>query len=349
MNIKNNKDELVSVVVPIYNVEKYLDRCVESIVNQTYKQLEIIMIDDGSTDRSSEICEKWKRQDDRIIVIHKKNQGLGMARNTGLDYATGKYICFFDSDDYIESQTIEKLYKYCEEYNAELVCFGFVLENADGSIKDVIRSNKNKVFEGKDQVRKEFIPGMIGFNPDTGETLGIWMNMWGAIYSTELLKRIGWRCESERSIISEDIYSLLELYDCVNKAVVISESFYHYCCNEVSLTNTYREDRYKKIKHFYYECIRLCEEKKYPEVIKRELSQPFLNFSMAALKQVVRSETQKKSRKFKMIICDSLMQEILLETRKDRFGINKRVLFFFMRNRCIAICYILFLIKTRKG
>ena len=101
-------EPMVSIVVPVYNVEAYLDRCIESLVNQTYKHLEIILVDDGSPDNCPMICEKWAGLDERIKVIHKENAGLGMARNTGLEHATGDYICFFDSDDYVASDTIEK-------------------------------------------------------------------------------------------------------------------------------------------------------------------------------------------------------------------------------------------------
>ena len=96
----------VTVVLPIYNVEKYLDRSVKSIVEQTYTNLEIILVDDGSPDMCPQMCDEWARKDKRIKVIHKKNAGLGMARNTGIDNASGDYICFFDSDD-------------CYKYNRE--------------------------------------------------------------------------------------------------------------------------------------------------------------------------------------------------------------------------------------
>ena len=112
----------VSVVVPIYNVEKYLKRCVNSIINQTYKNIEIILVDDGSTDSSGELCEEIKKRDNRIKVYHKKNGGLGSARNYGYKYANGEYILFLDSDDYIEINTIEEMIKY-KEY--DIVCCGF--------------------------------------------------------------------------------------------------------------------------------------------------------------------------------------------------------------------------------
>lgn len=99
---------VVSVVLPIYNVEKYLNRCVKSVVNQSYKSLEIILVDDGSPDNCPTLCEDWAKKDSRIKVVHKENAGLGYARNTGIENATGEYICFFDSDDYIALDAIEK-------------------------------------------------------------------------------------------------------------------------------------------------------------------------------------------------------------------------------------------------
>ena len=100
-------DELISVILPVYNVQQYLEKCIESVVNQTYKNLEIILIDDGSTDMSGKICDEFAEKDGRIKVIHSKNGGVSAARNIGLDIATGEYIGFVDSDDWIESQMYE--------------------------------------------------------------------------------------------------------------------------------------------------------------------------------------------------------------------------------------------------
>ena len=103
------KKEKISIIVPIYNVEKYLDRCIESIVGQTYKNLEIILIDDGSPDNCPQMCDEWAKKDDRIKVVHKENGGVSLARNKGMDIATGTYIGFVDSDDYIDKNMYEKL------------------------------------------------------------------------------------------------------------------------------------------------------------------------------------------------------------------------------------------------
>ena len=116
----NNMSELVSVIVPVFMVERYLDRCIQSIVNQTYSNLEIILIDDGSMDQCPQICDKWVEKDSRIIVIHKDNGGVSRARNTGMEKAKGSYIVFVDSDDYLEPLYIEYLYRALCDTGADI-------------------------------------------------------------------------------------------------------------------------------------------------------------------------------------------------------------------------------------
>lgn len=118
-------DNLISIIVPIYNVEKYLNQCIQSIVKQTYKNLEIILIDDGSTDKSPELCDEWATNDKRIKVIHQKNQGAAMAKNQGLESATGELIAFVDSDDCIKIDMYERLYKLLKEKQCDIVECGY--------------------------------------------------------------------------------------------------------------------------------------------------------------------------------------------------------------------------------
>ena len=122
--MKTDDEFLISIIVPIYNVELYLRRCVYSLITQTYKKIEIILVDDGSPDRCGEICDEYAKADSRVRVIHKTNGGLSSARNAALDIATGDYIMFVDSDDWIESNCCEELVKKIMEYNADIVAFG---------------------------------------------------------------------------------------------------------------------------------------------------------------------------------------------------------------------------------
>ena len=111
---------MVSVIIPIYNVEKYLSECIESVINQTYSDLEIILVNDGSTDNCRDICERYKRKDSRIKLVHKNNGGLSSARNAGIDVANGDYYTFIDSDDYIMSDMIEQLVYAIQSANADV-------------------------------------------------------------------------------------------------------------------------------------------------------------------------------------------------------------------------------------
>lgn len=127
----NNASDLVSVIVPVYNVEKYLDKCIKSIVNQTYRHLEIILVDDGSVDLSGQICDDWMNKDERIQVIHKENGGLSDARNAGIDVAQGKYYAFVDSDDFLALDTIESMYQEIKTSDSEIAVCNMVRINEE--------------------------------------------------------------------------------------------------------------------------------------------------------------------------------------------------------------------------
>ena len=123
---------MISIIIPVFNVEQYLPKCLDSVINQTCKNIEIILVDDGSKDSSGRICDKYAQQDSRIIVVHKENGGLSSARNAGLDIATGDYVMFVDSDDYVEPYFCEIPLKYAIENNVEIVSFGYYRVYEDG-------------------------------------------------------------------------------------------------------------------------------------------------------------------------------------------------------------------------
>ena len=179
MEMTKNK-ALISIIIPVYKVEEYLDECVKSIINQTYKNLEIILVDDGSPDRCPQMCDEWAKKDSRIRVIHKQNGGLSSARNAGLDIATGEYIGFVDSDDYIDHQMFEKLMN------------GF---NYDGNIGVVSCSVKKDI----DNVISDFMPKwnivspfVISANSLAKELLSCSHNftVWSKLYDARILKGV---------------------------------------------------------------------------------------------------------------------------------------------------------------
>lgn len=148
--------ELISVIIPVYNTEKYLKKCVDSFLNQTYSNLEIILIDDGSTDSSPLMCDKYKLQDDRIVVIHKENGGLSDARNVGIENSSGSMITFFDSDDFVDEDYIEYLYDLKTTANVQLSVCAYNITNEDGNILFTMNSGKDDLL-----TKEEFFKKML--------------------------------------------------------------------------------------------------------------------------------------------------------------------------------------------
>ena len=132
----------ISIIVPIYNVEKYLERCIQSLLNQTLRDIEIIMVDDESPDDCPQLCDIYASQDQRIKVIHKKNEGLGYARNTGLEIASGEYIAFVDSDDYVDINMYEKLYQIAQKNNLDTVFSNFNTVDQHQNIHKVLQQKE---------------------------------------------------------------------------------------------------------------------------------------------------------------------------------------------------------------
>lgn len=343
----NTKCAKVSIVVSIYNVEKYLERCLNSLINQTMKDIEILLIDDGSQDKCPQICDYYAQKDSRIKVIHKENEGLGMARNTGIDNATGDYICFFDSDDYIALDAIEKTYNLAIKEMAEIVIYGFAKVNRNNEISESIIPNaKKKIFEGQ-EVQNEFLPDLIANNPKQKEKNNFWMSAWASLYSRELIMRQNWKFVSERKIIAEDVYSLLNLYSGVKKVAILSEPLYYYCENDNSLTHTYRKDRYDKIKIFYEECINVCNKLEYSKEIELRLVYPFLSYTIAALKQIAVSDVAEKKKEIQNVIQDNIFQENIKKIHLDNETISRKIFITCAKMKKYNICYWLIKLKSK--
>ena len=215
---------LISVIVPIYQVEAYLEECLDSILNQTYRQLEIILIDDGSPDRCGEICDRYASQDSRIKVIHQTNQGLSAARNAGMDMATGEYISFIDSDDYIAPHFYEKLLEGFKEHPEAKVTACQVFKNEDGKITPLICNRRHQF--------PTIHTSLWCQDAILGKT---YVNVWNKLYQAELLKEIRF-CKGR---IVEDV---LFMYDflpiCINQQallLLLPDYLYYYRIRQGSI------------------------------------------------------------------------------------------------------------------
>lgn len=334
---------LISVVVPVYNVEKHLDRCVESIVTQTYKNIEIILVDDGSTDSCPQKCDDWKEKDSRIKVIHKVNAGLGMARNTGIENAGGQYIFFFDSDDYVDTEAVEVLYAEASSTEADLVLFGYRCVSADGGIIKTTIPNTGKSFFSGAEVTELILPALFGPDPVSGRSYGLEKSAWSCMYSAELISKTGWRFVSEREYISEDIYSNLDLYAHVNSVSVVSRAFYFYCRNNSSLTSSFREDRFSKNLYLYDGCIRLIEKHSYPEIIRSQIANSVLSNIIGALKTITACDKpfETKLDYVREIVVSPKFQLILRQANKKGYSPMLRILTAVMGKRLSYTTYLI--------
>ena len=235
----------VSVIVPVYNVEKYLEKCVDSILEQTIKEIEIILVDDGSTDKSGLICDEYKANHPNIKVIHKQNAGLGYARNSGFDIAEGKYVGFVDSDDYIACNMYEILFRNAEEYSADAsyaLDKRFWKEEPDS--KSIVDRGTSKVFH--DEQMKDYVLHRIGTPPSFQSDMLYEAIVCSGIFKTQLIREYAIRFVSEREIISEDIIFDIDFLPLCKTIVHCDAQVYYYRSNPKSLTMTYRKDRYEK-------------------------------------------------------------------------------------------------------
>lgn len=339
----------VSVVVPVYNVEKYLDRCLNSIVNQTYHNLEIILVDDGSPDRCPEMCEEWAKKDNRIKMIHKENAGLGMARNTGIENATGDYILFVDSDDFIELNTVEQAYKLAIKEKADIVYYGYKDVDASGKVINENKPEIEKCIYRQEEVCEEILPELLMSDYSKPKKSNLMLSACTALFSLEMIRRVDWRFVSERKIISEDVYSLMELFINVKSVAVLSESLYCYCQNETSLTRIYRRDRYEGIKYFYDESIKLCEAYRYSTQVKERLSNVYLSYVIAALKLIMLSEMNyyNKLSAIKEILEDSHLKRTLIIVNFRIESRRRKKMCSILLNGNILACYFLLFMRCK--
>lgn len=239
----NNK-KMVSIVVPVYNVEKYIKKCVNSLINQTLVNIEIILIDDGSTDSSGKICDEYMKIDSRVKVIHKSNEGLGLARNAGIEIAVGDYIGFVDSDDFVSVKMFETLLKNAENYNADISYCDKIKWFGNGAICEVMETNDVIVYEKEDI--KQYLLNRIGMPPEFSKDTLYQTAVWLGIYKHDIIKKKSIRFVSERDLISEDIIFNIDIIkEC--KCIVHSNSqFYYYRYTINSLTSKYKKERFSQ-------------------------------------------------------------------------------------------------------
>ena len=217
---------MISVIVPVYNVENYLSRCIDSILAQTYQNYELVLVDDGSTDESGIICDRYALQDKRIAVIHKENGGVSDARNYGLDHASGEYICFVDSDDYVGPDYLNAMIELIIEYHADLAIVSSTIVFGD-KVEEYVESNETHVMSGKEAFHHMLVGDWFGCSP------------WGKLYKKSIFNGV----KFPKGYIFDDFYTIPYIFEKYSVCVYSESVHYYYFQRSQSLTHLMSTER----------------------------------------------------------------------------------------------------------
>ena len=346
----------LSIVVPVYNTEKYLRRCMDSIMNQTLKDIEIIIVDDGSKEECAVLCDEISKTDSRIKVVHKENGGLGFARNTGLEAASGEYIGFVDSDDYIERAMYETLYNAAKKYNADLCLSGIsfvggnMFSEAGGDTKKSYFEEET-VFEKEDM--KKLLLGVIGALPHEPDDSRYGVSVCKNIFKTSVIRERKLEFLSERKILSEDTLFMVDFIKSSKSAVGIPDSYYCYCRNEDSLSKSYNKERFEKSIVFLDEL-----EKRIADTIGKEEYKIYLDrlvqgFGRILCSQEIMHARDKKIRfsvlkkRLKEICTQDKIQNVLKSYPWYRLPVKQAAFAFAMKHKLFLLQKLMVILRDR--
>lgn len=323
----------VSIIVPIYNVEKYLKRCIDSLINQSLKDIEIILVDDGSTDNSPSICDTYKN-DKRIKIIHKVNNGLGMARNSGIELATGEYIAFVDSDDYIELNAYKELYNKAQDIKADALFFGWYVKNDNNHIKECKEVSKLEIWEGN--YIKNFLLDMLSSKAGIKNERKYQMSVWHALYRRDIIEKYKIRFMSERDIVSEDLPFQVDFLQHTHRISYLPKAFYYYCYNKNSLSKNFIIEKFER-----YITLRnsLMEKGKDSEFLNR-VNRLFIGYNRAHIIGLFESNRNDKYKILQNIINHKIWEEIAKQYPPQWLPLLPRIQYRFIIHRNLYFLYI---------
>lgn len=303
-----NDKEIVSIIVPVYMVEKYLSKCIDSIISQTLTNIEIILVNDGSTDNSKSICESYRLKDNRIKVLNKVNGGLMSAWKAGVGIATGNYIGFVDSDDWINNDMFERLYCKAKKYDADIVCCEFVRVYKERKVKNQMRL-KEGLYE-KSDIKKVIYPKLINDGSLLGR--GISPNRVTKLFKSSIVKKNLKYCDENVSF-GEDMHLTFPAMCDANKIYIIENYYpYNYRANIESITGKYSYNMFQKVKLLNDNLYKISKEKNvydFGNQIKRDLISLIYSVICNEFKEGNNITFLQKTKNIKIIIGDLKVRE----------------------------------------
>ena len=337
-------EQKVSVVVPVYNVEKYLSRCIDSLIGQSYSNIEILLVDDGSKDSSLSICKKYEAMDPRVRVFHKDNEGLGLTRNYGIKRATGEYITFIDSDDYLTPNAIKVIVEKAIATDADVVIASHYYKNKAQEV-----ALEERLY-CETEIKEILMVHMMGNNGNQLDALSY--TAWGKLYKKELFDKNNLTFPSERKLIWEDLAFSVNAYQLCKKVYVSHTPIYYYCFNEGSLTHTYKPNKLELVMVLYKYMNEKISQLNLSEEAQFRLDTNFIGHIRTCIKLEVFYAKQNGFGKAKQNIrkiCDREdVQKLIKSYPQNMFNKSQRMYNFFMKHCIINGVYFLTWMQNKK-
>jgi glycosyltransferase involved in cell wall biosynthesis len=330
----------ISVVIPVYNVEKYLHRCVDSILTQTFQDFEIILINDGSQDKSGVICDEYALKDKRVKVIHKKNARVAAARNDGIRIAKGKYLSFIDSDDWIEPEMYQQMVFKAEELTLDLVMCDYK-KKSDGDYEDKRTQPIRGGHYSRENIKNELYPCLIMFDHvEFSPTISNWV----CLFNLEFLKRNKLYYDEDIHYCEDSIFGSKVLYNATNFYYLKDKHYYNYFYNPNSTTNTYNDKKwnsYLKINDRLIKYFGKVTDFNFSRQIKINM----LYFALNELGQIRYSKMDKveKIDKIKKIMYHPKVMEVFKDFELPQVSWKMKIVILFIKFRMVKMYNLLVL------
>lgn len=344
MMIKNPK---ISIIVPVYNAEKYIDRCIESIINQSFDSIEIIAINDGSTDESLNILKKYEKNDRRIKVIAQTNSGVSSCRNKGIEQAKGEYIAFVDSDDWIDINMIEIMYKKAISNNSDIIMCSYMREFKDKSKEKKINLPQEVIYENEN-IKNELHRKLFGptdeelNNPEGLDALG---TVWGKLYKSSLIKENKIEFVDLKIIGSnEDSLFNINLFKYTKRITFINQPLYHYWRdNTESLTSKYNPHLMDQWNVLYQYMYKFIDDNNYDDMfydaLKNRICMNVLGLGLNECSSDNKLPVRKKIINIRKILNDNVIKDAYKNFKTKQFPIHWKIFYTFNKKRLVVPSY----------
>ncbi len=342
----------ISVIIPVYNTEEYLSKCIESVINQDYDNLEVILVNDGSKDNSLKICKKYAEEDKRIVLIDKENTGVSDSRNRGLKIATGDYIAFVDSDDWIEPNMYSSMLESIIKTGADLCLSSYFIEYEDRSVIYKLKDDKD-ILEYSDLI-DSVIPRIIGPNEIEISNNDIGGFIWRMLLSKNILDENNVFFKKSLPFKEDEVFLIEVLLNC-KKVVLLDQPFYHYLKRSASAASNYRFNIQKEESLAVDSIIEALEKYgkdiEYKEKYKNNFDSRFLNFNSSLIFNEVKPNNTKKLKDklktLKEIYENKRLANLLEKLDTSEFTRFNKIRFYLMKKKKSALLY--FFIKMYLG